>query len=427
MRTCLEGNRSDKLLRLFEFLFERMLLGDPPTERQIAEDVFSTGRIDPNRQDANVRVYVHRLRKLMEATFASVEGPRLELPAGAYKLRFVHQSLDEDILPGAAPASGIVRPRIVVAGRLIMGLVVLAGLFLLAVIYLVQPMYNAGPRLSTAMPWAAIRDSDRPITIVMGDYYLYAEFADKSDHRAAPTLVWDHSVPTREDLIIYQILNPASADKVVDFGDQYVTSGTLTAATVIRAALRRDAVFQRRPVQLIAASQLTAEVLKMSDVVYIGQLSGISAILRDPLLQASGLRLDAGLASLKDMETGKAYQSDGMELREEQIARRDYGYLARLPGPAGNNVFFIASIRDPGLKEMAEIAVDPQRLDVLPTALASSVSGFEALYQVRTMGNVNFGAAVVMKRTLHSQGVWDRSAATPQYRPLDSGRPAARQ
>ena len=422
MRVSLEGNRSDKLLRLFEFLLERTLAGDPPTEQQIAEGVFSTGQTDGPRRDANVRVYVHRLRKLISATFANAAGPRLDLPAGAYKLRLLNLPSNEEVEPKAESA-GVVRRRIP-------GMVFFAGaavVLLLVLLGLMAPFYDAGPRLAAAMPWAAIRDSDRPITIVMGDYFLYAEFGDQRDRRSTPKLIWDRTVPTREDLIIYQMLNPATADMVVDFDQQYVTSGTLTVVAAIRAALRRDAIFQRRRVRLIAASQLTAEVLKLTDVVYVGQLSGIGAILRDPLFQASGLRLDAGRGSLSDTASGKIYQSDGMELRDEQIPRRDYGYLARLPGPSGNNILIIASIRDAGLKEMAELAADPARLGMLPSAVSGSDKGFEALYQVRTMSSVNLGATPVIQRVMHSQGIWDRSAATPEYRPIRPAVPAVGQ
>ena len=426
MRASLEGNRSDKLLRLFEFLLERTLAGDPPTEQQIAEGVFSTGQTDGPRPDANVRVYVHRLRKLIGATFADTPGPRLDLPPGAYKLRLINLPPGEDVEPEEL-SNPIGRRRIWRAGRWGAAILLGAGFALLAVISLMVPLYDAGPRLNSAMPWAAISDSDRPITIVMGDYFLYAEFGGQRDRRSTPKLIWDQGVPTREDLIIYQILNPANADAVADLDQQYVTSATLTAATAIRSALRRDAVFQRRRVRLIAASQLTAEMLKLTDIVYVGQLSGLGAILRDPLFQASGLSLDAGRGALSDTTSGKIYRSDGMELRDEQIPRRDYGYLARLPGPSGNNVLIVASIRDAGLKEMSELATDPVRLDTLPVAVTGSARGFEVLFQVRTMGSVNLGATPVIRRIVHSQGIWDRSAATPAYRPISGATPAAGQ
>ena len=246
MRASLEGNRSDKLLRLFEFLLERTLAGDPPTEQQIAEGVFSTGQTDGPRPDANVRVYVHRLRKLIGATFADTPGPRLDLPPGAYKLRLITPPSGEDAEPEEL-SNPIARRRIWRAGRWGAAILLGAGFALLAVISLMVPLYDAGPRLNSAMPWAAISDSDRPITIVMGDYFLYAEFGGQRDRRSTPKLIWDQGVPTREDLIIYQILNPANADAVADLDQQYVTSATLTAATAIRSALRRDAVFQRRP------------------------------------------------------------------------------------------------------------------------------------------------------------------------------------
>lgn len=432
VRPRLGTGRSDRLSALFDFLLARTLAGSPPNEQQIADEVFSNGRTGLDRRDANVRVYVHRLRRLLQELPDRADGTRLDLPVGSYMLRLVEPSVENalDAAPDAASPQApdptpATRPS--GSGRLAFAVAFVAALALaVAGWFAFRPA--AGTGLARSMPWAALAGSDRPITLVMGDYYLFTSLSGEGAAAGRPTLVWDRAVPTREDLIIYQMLNPDKAAQVVDHNQQYVTSGTIAAVFAIRNALRRDAAFRQRSVRLVSASQLSPELLKATDVVYVGQMSGLGAILRDPFVQASPFRLDDSLVGLTDMATGKQYRSDGVELRDEQIPRRDYGYIARIPGPAGNNLLVIASLRDPGLREMADLVVDSTRLATLRESVARAPQGFEALYQVRTLGSANLGATSVLQRPVRTQGIWDRSASTPEYRPIGapSSQPSAR-
>lgn len=417
VRPGLEGNRSDRLLRLFDFLLKRNVEGMPPTEQQIADEVFSTGRTNAPRGDANVRVYVHRLRKVLKELSEDLDGDRVELPVGSYLLRLATRDTVGDAPSGDKAGERPARGKLLIrlpAALALLGLAGLAGWFLM------RPADET--RLAEAIPWASLSGSTRPITVVLGEYYFYESLPDygtaDAGGKSSGKLVWDRRVPTREDLIIYQMLNPEKADRVVDTNQHYVSSGTVAAAFAVRTALRRDAVFRQREVRLVTASQLSPELLKTTDLIYIGQLSGVSPILRDALVQASPFRLDEDLVSVTDMATGKHYRSDGVELRDEQISRRDYGYIARIPGPAGNNLIVIAALRDPGLKEMADLVVDGARLAPLRSHVARSAQGFEVLYQVRTLGSVNLGATAVLQRPIRTQGIWDRSATTPEYRPI---------
>ncbi|MET3470022.1 hypothetical protein ABIC78_000524 [Novosphingobium sp. 1529] len=417
MRDALERSRSDKLLALFDHLAARARDAAAPSEAQIAAEVFADGRSAAHRPDANVRVYVHRLRRLIETEFAHEPGPRLHLPVGTYRLMLVdaampaqHQGAITAQPPVVLPGTGPTRPWVI---ALVAVLAVVA--LVLGSALVVRWQRGAGDRLDGTAPWSALAGASRPITVVMGDYYFFAETPASG---MPARLVWDRAVPTREDLIIFQMLNPQTASAVTDRDQHYVTSATMTAAATIRAALLRDPAFAQRPIRLIAASQLTPDVLKVSDVVYVGQLSGIGALLRDPLAQASGFRLDAGLDSLVDAQGGKPYHSDGLELRDQRIARRDYGYLACLPGPAGNTVLVIAALRDPGLREMADLATDTGRLRGLRHGRIGCGGGFEALFQVRTLGNANLGASLVVDRPTRSQGIWDNAAPAPEYHPI---------
>ncbi|WCT79785.1 hypothetical protein [Novosphingobium humi] len=412
MRAALERNRSERLLALFDYLVEQADEPTAPSESQIAGAVFVDARSPAYRPDANVRVYVHRLRKLIDAEFADHQGPSLRLPAGTYRLELVDDAAEAGVLPARDDLIDV-RPRL----RAGMAAWLLVLLFVIgAAAGFVWWQHERGQTLATASPWSAMAGSNRPIAVVMGDYYFFTETPPSAPPDRPLREIWDHNVPTREDLIIVQMLNPQKAETVRDTDQHYVSAATMSAAATIRAALVRDEAFRNRTIRLYAASQLTPDVLKVSDIIYVGQMGGIGNLLRDPLIQASRFRLDTGTDALVDTVDGKRYQSDGMELHDERIARRDYGYLACLPGPAGNTVLFIASLHDPGLSEMAELSTDAARLRAVAHGRMGCGGGFEALFQVRTLGSAHLGSTWLLDRPAKVQGIWDNSAPAPEFR-----------
>lgn len=412
MRAALERNRSERLLALFDYLVEQADEPTAPSESQIAGAVFVDARSPAYRPDANVRVYVHRLRKLIDAEFADHQGPSLRLPAGTYRLELVDDAAEAGVLPARDDLIDV-RPRL----RAGMAAWLLVLLFVIgAAAGFVWWQHERGQTLATASPWSAMAGSNRPIAVVMGDYYFFTETPPSAPPDRPLREIWDHNVPTREDLIIVQMLNPQKAETVRDTDQHYVSAATMNAAATIRAALVRDEAFRNRTIRLYAASQLTPDVLKVSDIIYVGQMGGIGNLLRDPLIQASRFRLDTGTDALVDTIDGKRYQSDGMELHDERIARRDYGYLACLPGPAGNTVLFIASLHDPGLSEMAELSTDAARLRAVAHGRMGCGGGFEALFQVRTLGSAHLGSTWLLDRPAKVQGIWDNSAPAPEFR-----------
>lgn len=419
VRGMVGSKRSDKLLRLFDFLLEQTIAGRSPSEVDIANEAFSIGPVVDTPQDATVRVYVHRLRKSLELAQADMPGPKLAIPKGEYRLVLGGEDDREGgTAPAApdAPAPVPVRPTGPRRSWLVGALLVLIANVLLWVWLL--PDLGEAPRapLARTPVWRALGAGERPITLVMGDYYLFAQSADGRPVTGGPRrLVRDPSINGREDLDIYLMARPQERDRIGDYDMRYVPSSILASLGDIFAALRTVEGQAKRRVTLIPASQLTTDLLKSTDIIYVGQMSGLGTLLRNPVFQASGFRIGATYDEWIDTATGRRFQSDGgLVLADERVGRRDFGYLAAFPGPSGNHLVVIAGARDAAVRQMAEIADDAARLGQLAAYPIDGAQGFEALYQVRTLGTLNISGQLLIARRLRSGGIWDR--ATPSQR-----------
>ncbi|EGI54755.1 hypothetical protein SUS17_2420 [Sphingomonas sp. S17] len=418
VRESIGFKRSDKLLRLFDFLIDRTLADRPPAEIEIANEVFSIGRDVDVPQDATVRVYVHRLRKALDQIYADRPGPRLSIPKGEYRVVLVEERPDPIAPPAAVTADAALPQR---RWWLVAAVLVVLALVNLGIWWSVRAYRAPASTSSLARTylWRPIAFSHRPITLVLGDYYLFAEAPGAVPPGApvpSPRLVRNPSINAREDLDIYLMAHPDQIGRAIDMDLRYVPSGAVLALGDLYAALRQLRGDPATRVTLIAASQLTPDILKTSDVVYVGQLSGFGTLLRNPLFQASGFRIGQSWDELIDTASGRRFRSDGGIVQaDEQIARRDYGYIASLPGPSGNHIVVIAGTRDPALLQMAELAVDAGRLKALNHRAAINSGGFEALYQVRTMGNLNLSGTLLLQRPLRFGGIWDKPDASQRF------------
>src|ERR1700677_689998 len=74
---------------LFDYLAEKTLAGPAPKEIAIAMDVFGKKSDFDVSQDALVRVYIHKLRKVLESFYSSSRptAATLYIPRGEYRLK----------------------------------------------------------------------------------------------------------------------------------------------------------------------------------------------------------------------------------------------------------------------------------------------------------------------------------------------------
>jgi hypothetical protein len=390
--------RSEPLIRLFDFLLERSIAGRIPKEIEVAQEVFDKTTDFDMMLDASVRVYIHRLRrKLAEHyTRATTDTDRISIPLGEYRMvltspQILENSAAPPIIRPAEPKWHIGRTWLIIFGFILIN--ALAWVY-----YTSRPSLDAGPASSNL--WKAIAKSKQPTLVVMGDYYIFGETADSIN---VSRLVRDFSINSREELDAYLMVNPDKIDRYVDVNLHYLPVSSARALRsllpVVNAATESSGI---RP-QVENMSDLKPEILKNLNIVYIGFLSGLGS-LQEPLYKASGFKIGESFDELVDKVSGRRFESDSGGESDGKATQRNYGYIASLPGPAGNHILIVAGTRDPAVAQMAEIAADKRQLDQIDAK--SGGGDFEALFEVRTLGNLNVGSSLVMVRPIRAGRIW---------------------
>ncbi|MBU1376980.1 MAG: helix-turn-helix domain-containing protein [Alphaproteobacteria bacterium] len=373
--------RSHGLARLFDYLADPARGGRTQREADVAQDVF--GRELDLSGDASVRVYVHRLRKKLDDFYAgpgASEPHRLVIPVGEYRLDVTEVSAE------VVAVATKTRPRwlwpAVAAATLL--LAANAGAWW----WVAQEAAPSRELARTAASplWAGI-GRDRPVIVVVGDYYIFGD----TDYGDGPKrMIRAFEINSPADLDAWLMDNPQLQGRYIDLDTYYTPVGATLALREIMPLVRQSAGGIDR-VRVITASHLTPDLMKSADIVYVGYLSALR-MLQEPVFERSRFAIGSTYDELIDRKTGQSFVS-GAGTASGDRPNRDYGYLARFQGPAGNHFIIVAGNRDIGVMQMAEVATDPGALARLKIQGEGAV---EALYEVDGVGRTALGAKPVI-------------------------------
>ena len=347
--------RTGRLRELFDFLARRGHAAEPATQADIAHEVF--GQLDASADDATARVYVHRLRKRLAEFYAreGAEAGRLVLPAGSYEL----------VLERATEAP----TRDVASRSWLLPVLVLAALL---VAFVLGRLIGAPTGAATANAiWQPFLESERPIMVAVGDYYIFGEIDPFDPGRGR--LIRDFAIDSPTDLARAQESEPERYERAEDMGLNYLPFSAAYALRSIMPVLARHP----KPVEIVAASEVTSQTLRDHNVVYIGLVSGMD-LLEDVTFTGSDLSVGETYDELRDAASGRRYSSGEALSRTSTRYYRDFGYLARFRQPGGALVAVVAGARDTGLRGLAPLAAGT--LDARLEEVAEDGS-FEAVFE----------------------------------------------
>ncbi len=380
--------RSQALEPLFRYLLACSLEGRTPKELEVADEVFgrSAGSLD---QDASIRVHIHRLRRKLDEYYAGPgggEAERLIVPKADYRLTITPNPAFHKPPPTAPfPRSLCLRRRELTAVALM--LICTAGLtWWLAA----RPDAVEAPLVAArASPlWQPVVGNGRRVALVVGDYYIFGE---RDAEGSITRLVREFDVNSPRDLQ-HRVASDAHAGNYVDLDLDYLPVGVGNALRVISPILRRSdrAVV---PTMVVPASKLGPEMVKLTNLVYLGYLSGLGS-LRDPMFSGSRFAVGSSYDEIIDKQTGHHYLADTHLDPSGRNSGQDYALISCFTGVSGNRVVVIAGTRDAALMQAAEFAAQPDMLAQLARQ-AQGAASFDALLAVEGLGNIGLRARLV--------------------------------
>lgn len=371
-----EGGR---LRELFEYLAARGPNSGPASQAEIADAVF--GHPDPAGDDAAARVYVHRLRKRLEDFYAGIDEPsgaRLVLPSGTYALRL--QATD----PAAPPEAGETIHR-----RLPWRLILLATAAVVLTFAIARALAPDGAPPVNAF-WRPIVESERPILIVVGDYYMFGEIDPVRPEQSR--LIRDYRIDSPTELAAMQDAEPARYGNAEDVGLSYLPLSTAYALRHIAPVLTRLG----REVRVVAASELDAHTAREANIVYLGLLSGMG-LLEDTTFAGSSFAIGESYDEIVDARARRVYTSEEARRLASPVFYRDYGYLARFEAPGGTLVAVVAGARETALRSLAPLATATDLPDPI-AELAEDDGSFEAVFQVTGQQGADLSERLLVAR-----------------------------
>jgi len=415
--------RSELMQRLFDFLLSCSLADKAPKEIEVAMEVFGkTSRFEA-AQDAMVRVYIHKLRRKLDDYYAGPgkdEQTRLTIPRGEYRL--VYEVLAPESVESASPAASeqVAMPIPVArrdSGKRWRFAAVVAVLALLSANLLVWFFGDANSSAAHELQavrnhplWREIVGDERPIHIVVGDYYIFGELDahSESNPESVRRLVREFNINSRNDLDQLLKERPELERRYMDLALRYLPISAAFSLHSIVPLLEANKKHTRQ-VQVVLASDLTPAMLRSSHIVYIGLVSGMG-ILRDIAFAGSQFRIGDTYDELVDRGSNQTYVSQSSVSINDNTRYRDYGYLSTFAGPNGNRIVILAGTRDVALMHTAEAVSRREPLAALEKQ-AGAARDFEALYAVDAIDRMNLDGQLLLARRLNTEHIWPGSQA----------------
>ena len=385
--------KSETSRKLLSYLAERSLREEVPKETEIALDVFGKDPSFSGAEQSIVRVSVRTLRQKLAEHYA---GPgrdselRFDIPKGGYRLTVLRNE-------GVASAATAVPPTLVApapsarwkwlaaASLAVLALSVGINLYLWnrpdAATAAADPQLT---RVRSSPLWSDIVTSNRPITLILGDLFMFTQIDPKTGRTLT---VRDAGINSSEELRAMLASNPSFA---TERGQRYVTMLQKTVAVGMASVLR---IIDRpgRRIEVVAQDDVSVDEIRNNDVIYLGPMVRLGALGSHYALQS---RYRYNGSTITDVATGKTYMPEGA-LGAEHV---DYALAAKFLGPTGNHVMiFTAGARNAGVLQIVRTVTSAEGVARIEKHLrpGNASGSFEALLTVTGFKQTDLATAIV--------------------------------
>ncbi len=353
------------------------------SEQVLAADVFGRQDFSTGKDDASVRVYIHRLRKKLEDFYqkAGAQEPhRLILPRSEYCLKLEPHKHPEVVVDNSV----VISPLKI---ALVIAFVVMLNLLAWVVLYSSDDA-QATPALPLNTLWSEFNKSDRPIAVIVGDYYIFGEFGYSPDDASSSRLVRDFRVNSAKDLEELTRQEPELFNHSRDIDLTYAPLSVAYALSEIIPLIQQTG----RDYQVFPSSKVYPSMLKNADVVYLGLVSGMGFL--EPLVFTDAdYSPGSSYDEMINIQSGKRYFSNEASRHSDGEDFVDYGYVSFSRSDIGL-LIAITGLRDAGLRRTAELMASPQ-LHAVFDDLANQ-DHIETLFKIQGVRNASIREKIVL-------------------------------
>lgn len=387
--------RSPAYPRLLDYLAEATINGAVSSEMDVAFEVFNKDEHFDVATDSSVRVYIYKLRRKLDSYYSgpgSQDDIRLIIPKGEYRVAV------EQISPAPeADGPDSSRPNPLASSRtiavLLLGIALGAVLALGAKMAFQQDSQRAFSDGQIAF-WAGILDDDKPVMIVIGDYYIFGEVTREGETR----LVREFNINSASDLRAYleqqeQRSGEEDSRDYFDLALTYLPRGSAYALANVHQVVQQAGKTPR----LAMMSELSAKDLRANHIIYLGYISGMG-VLEQYTFARSSFKRGNNYDELVNTVSGTRYVSDVVDT-ENAASFVDYGLLASFSLTEKLRVIVLAGTRDAGLMEASEIAMAPNLLARMQLE-SSSEAGYFSVLEVSGFNLTNISGKLVSSEYL---------------------------
>tara|TARA_B110000858_G_scaffold197668_1_gene260195 strand:- start:18791 stop:20089 length:1299 start_codon:yes stop_codon:yes gene_type:complete len=390
--------RSKHYLAMLGYLVECSIDNKTPKEIELATEVLGKPADFDVSADSSVRVYVHHLRKKLNAYYEQNDldaAHQLAIPKGKYSLVAVPKAV------AVVPQQGM-QSRFKLNTVLLALAVILLAANLLTMLTGRDEVSTPAPQIAATHPvWKTVLNDDKPILLVMGDYYIFGELNANGN---VARMVREFNVNSRSDLEDLQFSDIEHTENYLDLDLSYMPEGSAFALAKIVPILQNSG----KTVSITMMSDLSSADIRSNHIVYIGYISALEK-LTAMAFAGSGLQLGRSYDELLNSKTEEYYTSDA-GLPEEGEPFRDFGLFSTFPASIDTQVVLISGMRDAGLMHTAQALSEASALDDLIVAIDSdtdeAVASFEALFEVYGVDRLNFDADLVYTNLLDTSKIW---------------------
>jgi hypothetical protein len=402
--------KADTQRKLLSYLVERARRGESPKETEIALDVFGKDPSFNGAEHSIVRVSVRSLRQKLAEYYA---GPgrddvlHFDVPKGGYRLAVTERQPPptpppETVAPSPAPSliatvplpptPPLSKPRSRWFGVAATAVLVLLSASVLLNIYQWQTsgIVAAEPELARVRDsalWSDIAKSNRPVTVILGDLFMFTQVDEKTGHTLT---VRDASINSDEELRAF-LANEPSASARGQRNTTMIQKGVAVSMAEVLHIINRPG----RRVEVVARDDVPVDDILDHDIIYLGPMVRLGSLSRHYEYRSRYRYISEG-PKIVDISTGKPYVPEGSLAAQH----RDYALAAKFVGPTGNQIMIItAGARNGGLLQIVRMLTSTAGLKAIQQQLGEKspheVDSFEALLSVTGFRQTNLAADVV--------------------------------